>query len=210
MRGEFHGPAPDLDRNWPIESILVATSEGVEMTQQYKLKEGRSEEYATSADFCHIFEEQMTSMYVLSFLLTADPEKAEQCLVSGIEGCVNSNAVFKEWAPSWARLTIIQNAIQAVAPRRNNENENWKAKSSQLSGKVPAEGKEHANLACILGLDPFERFVYVMSVIQRYTDQHCSVLLGCKPGDVIVARTRALQQIGSAIEFHLELQVNVG
>jgi hypothetical protein len=79
-----------------------------------------------------------------------------------------------------------------------------------LSGKVPAEGKEHANLACILGLDPFERFVYVMSVIQRYTDQHCSVLLGCKPGDVIVARTRALQQIGSAIEFHLELQVNVG
>lgn len=178
------------------------------MTQQYKLKEGRSEEYATSADFCCIFEEQMTSMYVLSFLLTADPEKAEQCLVSGIEGCVNSNAVFKEWAPSWARLTIIQNAIQAVTPRQNNEN--WKAKSSQLSGKVPAEVKEHANLACIIGLDPFERFVYVMSVIQHYTDEHCSILLGCSRQDVIAARTHALQQIGSAMECYLELQVNVG
>lgn len=37
------------------------------------------------------------------FLLTGDPEKAEKCLVGGIEDCVKQNLVFREWARSRAK-----------------------------------------------------------------------------------------------------------
>ena len=34
------------------------------------------------------------------FLLTGGPEKAEKCLVGGIEDWVEENLVFREWARS--------------------------------------------------------------------------------------------------------------
>ena len=41
--------------------------------------------YATSTEFCRAFIENMDSMPLLSFLLTADLVKAEECFVSGEE-----------------------------------------------------------------------------------------------------------------------------
>src|SRR5882762_9247371 len=48
-------------------------------------------QYATSADFRQIFHDEMEGLYLLSFLLTADREKAEQCFVSGIEDSIKGN-----------------------------------------------------------------------------------------------------------------------
>jgi hypothetical protein len=39
-------------------------------------------------------------------------------------------------------------------------------------------------IARILRLEHFERFVFVMSVLEKYSDQDCSVLLGCSRQDV--------------------------
>ena len=64
----------------------------------------------------------MNSLYLLSFLLTADREKAEQCFVSGLEDAVEGNPVFKEWARSWARRVIILNAVRVINPRPAEEN----------------------------------------------------------------------------------------
>src|ERR1700730_9818328 len=72
--------------------------------------------YATSDDFCRIFSEEMNSLYLLGLLLTADAEKAEQCFGAGIGDSVEGNAVFREWARSWARRTIIQHAIRMMKP----------------------------------------------------------------------------------------------
>ena len=58
--------------------------------------------YASTADFDRIFHEQKDSLYRLSFVLTADQAKAQQCFVSGLEDSVKGNPVFKEWARSWA------------------------------------------------------------------------------------------------------------
>ena len=77
----------------------------------------RSTLYASSADFQRIFDEDMNRLYLLSYLLTGDREKAEQCFVSGLEDAVGSNPVFKEWARSWARRVIIQNAVRLINPR---------------------------------------------------------------------------------------------
>jgi hypothetical protein len=60
---------------------------------------------------------------------------------------------------------------------------------------------EAAEIANIVGLQQFERFVLVMSVLERYSYQECSLLLDCTRSDVMAARTGALQQIASAAEL---------
>ena len=72
------------------------------------------EVYATSIEFCRVFAENMDNLHLLSFLLTADLAKAEECFVSGLEDCVEGSYVFRDWARSWARRTIIQNAVRHV------------------------------------------------------------------------------------------------
>ena len=160
--------------------------------------------YASSVDFCRIFHEETDSLYQLSFLLTAECDKAQQCFVSGLEDSLKGSRVFKEWARSWARRAIIQNAVRVISPRPMGENV---PSSINSSGKTLVA--EPAEIAAILELAPFERFVYVMSVLERYSDQDCSVLLGCSRRDVNAARIRAFEQIGSVMELHIQQQVNV-
>ena len=161
--------------------------------------------YASSGDFCRIFQEEIDGLYMLSFLLTAKRDKAEQCFVSGLEDSLKGSRVFKEWARSWARRAIIQNAVRVINPRPMQENVH-----SGFNNSRKVLVAEPAEIAAILKLAPFERFVYVMSVLERYSDQDCSVLLACSRRDVNAARIRALQQIGSVMELHIKQQVNVG
>jgi len=156
--------------------------------------------YANSDDFRQVFDEDMNSLYLLSFLLTADREKAEQCFVSGLEDAVDGNRVFKEWARSWARRVIIINAVRAINPRPKEENGRSSSAAVGSNGKTPTV--ERVEIAAVLALDPFERFVYVMTVLERYSDQDCALLLGCVRRDVVAARTRAFEQIGSSMVSH--------
>src|SRR6202041_3815734 len=96
--------------------------------------------YASSADFCRIFDEDMNDLYLLSFLLTADREKAEQCFVSGLEDAVEGNPVFKEWARTWARRVIIVNAVRAINPRPKEENPASISAPVSSNGKTPPVG----------------------------------------------------------------------
>ena len=162
--------------------------------------------YASNGDFQRIFHEDMNGLYLLSFLLTADHEKAEQCFVSGLEDAVNGNRVFKEWARSWARRVIIKNAVKVINPRPVDGIAHSRPVSVNSNGKaLPAE--HQVEIAAVLGLEPFERFVYVMTVLEGYSVQDCSLLLGCARRDVLAARSRALQQTGSVIESHLQQQL---
>src|SRR5882672_7126776 len=156
--------------------------------------------YATSDDFRRVFDEDMNSLYLLSYLLTADREKAEQCFVSGLEDAVEGNPVFKEWARSWARRVIIINAVRAISPRPREE-DNGRSSSATVSSNGKTPPVEQVEIAAVLVLEPFERFVYVMTVLERYSDQDCSLLLGCARREVIAARTRALQRTRSAMEL---------
>ncbi|HVR26264.1 MAG TPA: hypothetical protein VMU26_23425 [Candidatus Polarisedimenticolia bacterium] len=166
----------------------------------------RTTAYASSADFCRIFDEDMNDLYLLSFLLTADREKAEQCFVSGLEDAVEGNPVFKEWARSWARRAIIQNAVRAINPRPVERGRSHSTSVENIDKALPPQPQ--VEIAGVLELEPFDRFVYVMTVFERYSDHECSLLLGCARRDVLAARTRALQQLGSAMELHYKLLPN--
>lgn len=167
------------------------------MTQKYE--NPRSNEYATSTDFCRIYIEQMDSLYLLSFLLTAEPQKAEECFLAGFEDSVSNNFVFRERAHLWARRSIILHAIRLLHPRPDDENDSPETRPSSSIGKVPAELRAHSNLVGIVGLNSFERFVFNMLVMEKYSAQECSLLLGCFRRDVINARNAAIRRLAGIV-----------
>lgn len=128
-------------------------------TRAQEYKDTRSNVYATRSDFCHIYVEQMNSLFLLSLPLTADPQKAEQCFVSGFEDSMSNNYVFKERAHSWARRSITLRAIRLVSPRPGEKNDSNKARLLPLIGNVPAEVQAYPDFARIVALNSFERFV---------------------------------------------------
>ena len=168
------------------------------MWMQNQAEHQKHSEYATAADFCRIFDKDMSSLYLLSLLLTGDHEKAEQCFVAGLENAANRNTVFKAWARGWARRMIIQNALRIIDPHPNVESGITNSSSIAITDNTLSE---RAEIAAVLRLKSFERFVFVMSVLEDYSQQDCSILLGCSRGDVLAARVRALQQIGMAAEY---------
>ena len=147
--------------------------------------------YATQADFRRVFQEDMNRLYLLSFLLTGERDLAEQCFVSGLKMSSEGNPVFKEWATSWARRTIILTAIRMVRPRLEDPQ-----RSSVPPKSAGPTAISRAEIANIIALPPFERFVFVMSVLECYTEQECSLLLGCTRREAMEARERALRRTG--------------
>ena len=160
------------------------------MLEQIHTFDERPIRYATTTDFCEIFTDEMHSLYLLSFLLTADNEKAEQCFVRGLEECEEGIGVFMEWARWWARRAILKHAIQMIMPEREYENSLISLKGAGKSGK-------NTIFAAIVALNAFERFVFVMSVLERQSDEDCSTLLGCSRRDVIIAREVAIQSLAN-------------
>ena len=149
--------------------------------------------YATAADFKQIFTEDVNSLYLLSLLLTGNHAKAEECFVEGIGESTKENRVFKEWARSWARRTIIQSAIRLIGPRERSETAIGTADVERVMEKVPMV--LDAEVGAILELAPFERLVFVISVLERYSDNDCSILLGCTRREIVTARAHAMQQL---------------
>jgi DNA-directed RNA polymerase specialized sigma24 family protein len=171
--------------------------------EQNRELEDKTALYATSEDFCHLFADNVDSLYQLAFLLTGDHDIAQQCFVTGVEDSVHGNNVFKEWAHSWAKRTIIQLAIRALQPKPFDPNSVEGATADRVQG-VP---DRHDAIGRLLSLGDFDRFVFVMSVFERYSEHECALLLGCTAQDVREAQTRALQQISaerpSRTEDHL-------
>jgi len=144
--------------------------------------------YATCADFCKVFNDSVDRLYTLALLLTADRDRAEHCFLSAFEHCARSTTVFREWAESWAKRTMIMTAIHIVFRSQ-----------TPTSAQVRAENNEGAVsrmeplFTRVLNLAPFDRFVFVMSVLERLPDRECALLLDCVVRDVIDAKEQALQ-----------------
>jgi DNA-directed RNA polymerase specialized sigma24 family protein len=153
--------------------------------------------YASTADFERIFTEDMSALYLLSLLLTGDRDKAEECFVASIGESTKGKRVFKEWARSWVRRTMIQSAIRLIAPRHRTGMTTQNPVSPRGLNYVPLALE--AEVCAILELTSLERFVFVMLVLERYSEHDCSILLGCSRRDVASALARALQQLGRSM-----------
>jgi DNA-directed RNA polymerase specialized sigma24 family protein len=156
----------------------------------------RGDEYATPCDLARIFHHRADQLYTLSSLLTADRDKAEQCFIAGLEDCLEGNPVFREWAESWARRIVIKNAIRMVSPKPGETRSEARSDNCEPPEPVPAVS---TLVGAITQLAPFERFVYVMSVLEGYSGRDCSTLLRCTPNEIVKARTRALQRLANIL-----------
>jgi hypothetical protein len=152
--------------------------------------DGSAITYATGTDCWNILTDEMHSLYLLSFLLTADLDKAEQCFASGIGECEEELGIFMAWAQASARRTILMCAIRVIMPAPQRAND---FSSALLKGR--ARYGKSSLFDAIVELDAFERFVYVMSVLERHSDDDCSALLRCSRQDVIIARELALERL---------------
>jgi hypothetical protein len=163
------------------------------MLQPIQFVEERATPYPTVADFLRAFNEEMHSLYLLSFLLTADHDKAEQCLVSAMGECVAGIAFLMEGACPWTRAAVLKHAIQLVKPAPEPVG-NVRFITLKRSAAPPGNHP----FAAILLLDDFERFVFVMSILEEQSDEECAALLRCSRRDVMMARLLALKRQLSA------------
>jgi DNA-directed RNA polymerase specialized sigma24 family protein len=158
----------------------------------------QANEYATQGDFQKIFSEDMAGLHLLAYLLTADSDMAEQIFVDGLEDSIHGNPVFRQWARSWSQRAIIKRAIKAVAPSSNEP------RSAPISVQ-PHTGKPDLDLLvqAIGKLATFERFVFVLSVLEGYSVSECATLLACILQDVVSARAAALKRVAAAQQAEL-------
>jgi DNA-directed RNA polymerase specialized sigma24 family protein len=156
---------------------------------------GRGEDrYASRQDFLDLFHEDLNGLYQLSFLLTGDHQKGERCFVSGIEDCAKQTSVFRAWAPGWAKRVIAEQAIREMNPRRKDSNPS-SVPAAFYNYQQSRRPIGHFEVASILGLADFERFVFVLCVLEHYRCHDCALLLGCPISEVRQARTRAIAEL---------------
>jgi hypothetical protein len=160
------------------------------MLEPIQLPDESATPYPTATDFVEAFNQEVRSLYLLSFLLTADHDKAEQCLVFAIGECVEGMAVFTDRAHSWTRRAVMKHAIRMITPEPEHAGD---LSFASLAG--PATIAENNPFAAILFLDAFERFVFVMAILEEQSDQECATLLRCARRDVMMARVLALRRL---------------
>lgn len=147
-------------------------------------------DYAKHADFCDVFRNHTKHLYLLAFLLTTNHEESEQCFLSAVEEAFQEPAVFKEWVRSWIKRRLIENAIKIVSPALAGNGQRC-----ELWSAGQREAQRECEIDSVTKLAALERFVFVMSILERYSNWDCALLMGCSMNRVAQARIKALRRL---------------
>lgn len=142
--------------------------------------------------YCKVFTDEMHSLYLLSLLLTADHGKAEQCFIAAVSEDVDNGEAPAEWIRHSARWSIVRHAIRMIRPVPDIAQS---AASVSLRGS--ALSAQNNPFAGIFSLEAFERFVFVMSVLEGRSDGDCALLLRCSRREVTMARVLAIKRVAN-------------
>ena len=147
-------------------------------------------DYAKRTDFCEVFEQDTRLLYLLAFLLTTNHKESEECFVLTVEEAFKEQTVFNEWARSWVKRRLIENAIEIVSPASGPN-----GRKRDLWSAGQRETHRECEIDTVTDLAPFERFVFVMSMLERYSNWDCSLMLGCSMNKIAQARIKALHRL---------------
>jgi hypothetical protein len=153
--------------------------------------------YASCEDFRRIFAEDLHALYQLAFLLAGDHQKAERCFVAGLEDCVKESRVFREWARTWAKRVIVINAIRELHPQSSHSNSSARVPTILYPKLQLSDPSGHLDKDAVSRLGDFERFVFVLSVLESYRERECALFLGCSDSEVREARAQAIGQFAN-------------
>ncbi len=164
-----------------------------------RVANGEAGDYASAEDFRRVFSDGRDELHQLSFLLTGDHETAEQCFVGGLEDAIKTNQVFKEWARTWAKRSIIQEAIRVLKPRPSQHAMSFTTEhAAEIGVSLPSISNRDLARRSALALEDFERFVFVITVLEGYSEYQCALLLYASLQDVRNARIRATEHMATA------------
>ena len=159
----------------------VSLEKGCGVTKKIKQMTAEIDSYSSMQDFCNYFMKEMGSLYQLASLLTGNSERAEESILAAMEDCQRAK-VFKPWLQSWGRLAVIERALKAAkdsVPQERN------AKDTPMERRA------------ILQLDRFERVVYTLSVLEKYSIRDCAILLRATKREISEAKVRALREVST-------------
>lgn len=147
--------------------------------------------YATNVDFRETFAKDLKPLYLLAFLLTGRHTEAERCFVTTIEDALTANRVFRGWEGCWSKHRLIVNAIHLVFSGPTQD-----GVKPDACYNFDVESQRRSTLSAVATLaSPLQRFVFVLSVLERYSQRECALLLGRTPREVAEARVHALQKL---------------
>lgn len=153
------------------------------MSTQVQIVDQAVTRYAAPTDCYRIFSDEMDSLYYLAFLLTADQEIAEQCFVGALGECVNRFSMLLNTARSWTRTAIVRSAIGIIRPVPKED-------PCFVNAELPGVNDP---FAFIVSLPAFERFVFVMSILEGQSYEDCQNLLSCSRQEIDMARKTAMK-----------------
>ena len=160
---------------------------------QVQMVDEAASRYATATDYHRIFAEEMEGLYLLAFLLTADSDMAEECFVSGLGECIDQIGVFMDRASSWARRAVVKQAIRMILPVPEGA-----ADEFFVTAKRPAIATTTNPFAAVISLPDFERFVFVMLLLEGQSDEDCQELLRCSRLELVMARDVAFRLVATS------------
>jgi hypothetical protein len=79
-------------------------------------------------------------------------------------------------------------------PRPNESNPASPTISAEIGQLSNGPGK-YFEIDTVTGLEDYKRFVFVMSVLEHYSEHDCAQLLWCSVPEVREARTRAFKEL---------------
>jgi len=134
------------------------------------------------AEYWELISAEMNVLYVLSFLLTADKEKAEHCLEQTLDEFIEGAGDFIQWARTRGREAVLEHAFFTMKPDSN-------ATEDEVDFSEGLFSPAGAHLfGAIAGLPVFERFVFVMTTIYGKSDTECARFLQTARWEVAIAR----------------------
>jgi DNA-directed RNA polymerase specialized sigma24 family protein len=61
--------------------------------------------------------------------------------------------------------------------------------------QLSSDRERHFAIDAVSGLGDFERFVFVMSVLEHYSEHDCALLLGCSVREIREGRAHAFREL---------------
>lgn len=158
---------------------------------------GKRDEYVSKEEFVGVFESEQVGLQRLALLLTANSNVAAQCLGLALQQCLATSFVFKGWALTWVRRIVIRNAISLVMGPGDQSfvNRNDDADDGLIAFSPDDSRGAIATSESILDLPEFDRFVFVICVLEGYSVHDCAVLLRRSLQDINDALHRTSKQL---------------
>jgi len=135
------------------------------------------------------FQKDMKSLFLLSLMLTADVDSAESCFVSSLGDCMSMKPSVEEWTNDCMRHLLVHNAVAMLRPAIEDD--------EQL---VNCNLALNPALHAVIRLKNFERFVFVLSILEGHSNHECSVLMKSSVRDIAAAKIRALENFAANLK----------